>query len=250
MLVASVTLILLGTAYLILSRYFFPSANWPLYLYWLAMAIVFIATNTSYAAEVCSKTGGYSGGVVFGSIAVALGIMAAMFAFLKIAPAALTPFANTFGYLSIYKKATKLINDWIAGSSDTTDPKKKWEMLDFTNKGVVINGLPTGSQDIETELKNYYGPSRNNTTDENNKPSITRELETLVSEKNKISEGIWYLLTSIFASAASKNIVQSYGCTSSAEDISAKHANLEKKFTQEFEKKKEEVQPRNYYITD
>ncbi len=30
----------------------------------------------------------------------------------------------------------------------------------------------------------------------------------------------------------------------------AKHANLEKKFTQEFEKKKEEVQPRNYYITD
>ena len=242
MLVASVTLILLGTAYLILSRYFFSTANWPLYLYWLAMAIVFIATNTSYAAEVCSKAGGYSAGVVFGSIAVALGIMAAMFAFLKIAPAALTPFANTFGYLSIYKKATELINDWIAGSSDTTDPKKKWEMLDFTNKGVVINGLPPTSRDIQTELESYYG-SRSNA-------SITKELETLVSEKNKISEGIWYLLTSIFASAASKNIVQSYGCTSSAEDISAKHANLEKKFTQEFEKKKEEVQPRNYYITD
>ena len=242
MLVASVTLILLGTAYLILSRYFFSTANWPLYLYWLAMAIVFIATNTSYAAEVCSKAGGYSAGVVFGSIAVALGIMAAMFAFLKIAPAALTPFANTFGYLSIYKKATELINDWIGGSSDTTDPKKKWEMLDFTNKGVVINGLPPTSRDIQTELESYYGSSSN--------ASITKELETLVSEKNKISEGIWYLLTSIFASAASKNIVQSYGCTSSAEDISAKHANLEKKFTQEFEKKKEEVQPRNYYITD
>lgn len=247
MLVASVTLILLGTAYLILSRYFFPSANWPLYLYWLAMAIVFIATNTSYAAEVCSKAGGYSAGVVFGSIAVALGIMAAMFAFLKIAPAALTPFANTFGYLSIYKRATELVNAWIEGSSDTTGPKKKWEMLNFTNKGVVINGLPTDLDNIETELKSYYG---NNTTDEKNKTSITTELETLVSEKNKISEGIWYLLTSIFASAASKNIVQSYGCTSSAEDISAKHANLEKKFTQEFEKKKEEVQPRNYYITD
>jgi hypothetical protein len=242
MLVASVTLILLGTAYLILSRYFFSTANWPLYLYWLAMAIVFIATNTSYAAEVCSKAGGYSAGVVFGSIAVALGIMAAMFAFLKIAPAALTPFANTFGYLSIYKRATELINQWIEGSSDTTDPKKKWEMLDFTNKGVVINGLPTGSADIQTELESYYGSSSNT--------SITTELATLVSEKNKISEGIWYLLTSIFASAASKNIVQSYGCTSSAEDISAKHANLEKKFTQEFEKKKEEVQPRNYYITD
>lgn len=243
MLVASVTLILLGTAYLILSRYVFPTASWPLYLYWLAMAIVFIATNTSYAAEVCSKAGGYSAGVVFGSIVVAIGIMAVMFVFLKIAPAALTPFANTFGYLSIYKRATELVNQWIGGSQ-TTEAVKKWEMLDFTNKGVVINGLPSGSTEIETELTKYYGPNGN--TSEN----ITTELATLVSEKNKISEGIWYLLTSIFASAASKNIVQSYGCTSSAEDISAKHANLEKKFTQEFEKKKEEVQPRNYYITD
>jgi len=242
MLVASVTLILLGTAYLILSRYFFSNVSWPLYLYWLAMAIVFIATNTSYAAEVCSKAGGYSAGVVFGSIAVALGIMAAMFAFLKIAPAALTPFANTFGYLSIYKRATELINQWITSTNPGGKGVKEWEKLDFTNKGVLINSLPATSGNINQALKEYYGQSKSQ--------NISTQLETLVSEKNKISEGIWYLLTSIFASAASKNIVQSYGCTSSAEDISAKHANLEKKFTQEFEKKKEEVQPRNYYITD
>ena len=223
MLVASVTLILLGTAYLILSRYFFSTANWPLYLYWLAMAIVFIATNTSYAAEVCSKAGGYSAGVVFGSIAVAFGIMAAMFAFLKIAPAALTPFANTFGYLSIYKKATELINDWIEGTNPGGKGVKEWGKLDFTNKGVVINGLPKGSEDIEKTLNEYYGENTTNTTDETY-TDIPTQLATLVSKKNKISEGIWYLLTSIFASAASKNIVQSYGCTSSAEDISAKHA--------------------------
>ena len=161
-------------------------------------------------------------------------IFGVMMAVLIIFPGFKTAFSDVIGYYAVAGGANEIFGSILMGSDlnemidQTTDVNKKKELTRAAeaivkicgNKSILINQMnPDNFIDIWTTLEPLMIPG----LDPNKKLDMQNQLLNLVSLKENIGEGFWYIYTAILISSIVYYNLATRGCIKSVEQIKADH---------------------------
>lgn len=144
-----------------------------------------------------------------------------MIATLLIFPGFKSPFSDTIGYYSVAGKANELLSSML--TSGTTEDKPTNEPLTKTaeliakilgNKSILINQMnPENFLNIWDTLKPLMVPNAYENME------LKQELLNLVTFKDRVGEGFWYLYTAILISSIVYYNLAVRGCVKSIDQI-------------------------------
>lgn len=149
-----------------------------------------------------------------------------MIATLLIFPGFKSPFSDTIGYYSVAGKANELLSSMLisetatsetATTTGTNEPLTKTAELIakiLGNKSILINQMnPENFLSIWDTLKPLMVPSAYENTE------LKQELLNLVTFKDRVGEGFWYLYTAILISSIVYYNLSVRGCVKSIDQI-------------------------------
>ena len=161
-------------------------------------------------------------------------IFGVMIAVLIIFPGFKTAFSDVIGYYVVAGGANEIFGSILMGTDlnemidQTNDNTKKKELTKAAeaivkicgNKSILINQMnPDNFIDIWTTLEPLMIPG----LDPNKKLDLKTQLLNLVSLKENIGEGLWYIYTAILISSIVYYNLATRGCIKSVDQIKAEH---------------------------